>query len=231
MPVSWTLVPFPLPVSTLLLVLGLQLAYWMLISSSNSILQCRGSLYFGPNVRFLEFMFGIHLWNLWNHVAGWVYLKLFNGPIQAFNLSSVVFTCTCRTYLLTDDRQYTFSSSSAGFREVWSHLHCCWLSLVLWIWLACRTVVLSPKAQHMTFIIKLPSLKCTIRTAVSSLYLNCLSLELVHLIQHATQWVMTVKGWCENSLWFLGVMLCVWGDVSLRSHWSSFQSWVMWPLI
>lgn len=51
--------------------------------------------------------------------------------------------------MLTDDRKYPFNSSSVGLREVWPHLPCCRLSLMLWIWLACRMLLLSPKAQHM----------------------------------------------------------------------------------
>lgn len=111
-------------------------------------MQCRAGLCFGPNVQFLAFMLPKHLWNLWTHAAGCVCLKLSNGPIQSFSSASVVFTHTCRTDLLTDDGKYTFNSSSAGFREVrprWP----CWLSLVLWIWPACRMVLLSPKAHHM----------------------------------------------------------------------------------
>lgn len=139
---------FPTPrfyIFTNISVLGFWLAYWMLISSNNTAVQSR--FIFRAECAIFLRLCCLNTSGICEIMqqAEFVQNSL-TVPFRLFRSASVVFTHTCRTY---DDRKYTFNSSSAGFREVWPHLPCCWPSLMLWICLACRMVLLSPKAHHM----------------------------------------------------------------------------------
>lgn len=177
-----------------------------MLISSNNIPQCRAGLCRGPNVQFLVLMVLKHLWNPWNRPGGWVCLKLYNGPSQAFKSASVVFTHTGQTSLqATENRRSTAAQQALGRS---SHIRLVAQAAPDALVLAGLQdgVAWSKSAPHGW---KWPWVSGSHLWSVPSGQWSHRCVWTVFL-QRGTKWVVTVKGWCENSLWFLGVMLCVW---------------------